>query len=272
MDTLQVEVKLREILAGLCDSKAIEALEQLLKSSSAALVLFRDRQCRSLLTQIEARLRPESLKYELSRDIRAGLHRIMTREEFNRPGKSLHTLEGTFLWTKGKCSSLFQTSKEALLQANIFALMDASSLSRLYCRYGRHILDLTSMKSRTISYEVKGVLLVSKCTPVFYTDGQLPPRLGIFLQTRRSKRLQYSSFSPSRLQSLYPFLSPSFFTQSPATPLFRDVPKSPFSTPLDAFASPLVKQSPLEAEDYVASLSPSLLYVSEPQVRDFVPQ
>lgn len=272
MDTLQVEGQLREVLAALSDPTAIEVLEQLLKSSSTALVLFRDRQCRSLLTQIEARLRPESCRYDLSRAIREALQQVMTKEEFNRPGKSLHTLEGTFLWTKGKCSSLFQTSKEALLQVNIFALMDAASLSRLYCRYGRHILDLTNMKSRTISYEVKGLLLVSKCTPVFYTDGQLPPRLGIFLQTRRSNRPLHS-FSPSRLQSLYPFLSPSFFTQSPATPLFPDVPKSPFSTPLGAFASPVVKHScsPLEA-DCLASLSPSLLYVSEPQVRDFAPQ
>ena len=275
MDTLEIEGKLREILAGLSDSKAIDALDQLLKSSTASLPLFRDRQCRSLLSQIEEKLRPESLKYELCRDIRVGLHQVMTNEELNRPGKSLHTLEGTFLWTKGKCSSLFQTSKEALLQANLFTLMSAASISRFYCRYGRHILDLSNMKSRTISYEVKGVLLVSKCTPVFYTDGQLPPRLGVFLQTRRSRRMLQSSFSPSRLQTLYPFLSPSFFIQSPATPHFPGVPKSQFSTPLDAFASPVLKQSgsPLEAEDYMGSLSPSLLYVSEqPEVREFSPQ
>lgn len=275
MDTVEIEEKLREILTGLSDSKALDALDQLLKSSNTALPLFRDRQCRSLLCQIEAKLQPEGLKYDICRDIRLNLHQIMTHEDLNRPVKSLHTLEGTFLWTKGKCSSLFQTSKEALLQANLFALMSAASISRFYCRYGRHILDLNNMKSRTISYEVKGVLLVSKCTPVFYTDGQLPPRLGVFLQTRRSHRMLPSSFSPSRLQALYPFLSSSFFTQSPATPHFPGVPKSHFSTPLDAFASPVLKQSssPMEAEDYMGSLSPSLLYVSEqPEVREFSPQ
>lgn len=136
MGILEIEGKLGEILAGLSDPKAIDALDQLLKSSTASLPLFRDRQCRILLSQIEEKLLPESFKYELCRDIRLGLHRVMTNEELNRPGKSLHTLEGTFLWTKGKCSSLFQTSKEALLEANLFKLMSAASVSRFYCRYG----------------------------------------------------------------------------------------------------------------------------------------
>lgn len=271
MDTLELEDRLRRILAGLDELETIEGLDQVLRSSPQA--LFRSRQCRSLLLQIEGKLRFEAVRYELGRDIREGLHQVMTSREFNRPGKSLHTLEGTFLWTKDKCHSLFQCSKESLLQANLFALMEPHSVSRLYCRYGRHVLDLANMQSRTISYEVKGVLLVSKCTPVFYTDGELPPRLGVFLQTRRSRRVPKLPFSPTQLKSAYPFLSPSFFSQSPATPHFPGVPKSPFSTPVEAFLSPELKQSCSPAEDdYAGSLSPSLLYVSESNIRDFVPQ
>jgi hypothetical protein len=232
--------------------------------------LFSDRRCRNLLEQIEVQLRPAALKYSLAREIKENLHKFLTKSEQNRPAKALLSLQGAFLWARGRCHLLFQTQKETLLNLNLFDLMDGKSQSALYCKYGKHILNLENMKPRVIVYRVKDVLLVSKCSPVFYTDGISSPTLGVFMETRRSRRLPVlQPQSPEGLREVYPFLDPSFFAQSPTTPTFMGVPKEPFSTPgqrnVERGSSGTSGEPVEEGRD---GLSPSLMYDSE-CVRDF---
>ena len=267
MDTVSLSCQLTDILSELDQSSALEALDSLLKGSQSCRDLFEEKETRLLLSKIEARLLPEVLRYELAREIREKIHAFLIKAEENKPGKSLHSLQGAFLWVKGNCASLFQTPKEVLLQSSLFDLMAPSSVSHLYSRYGAQMLNVNTMASRTLTYEVKGVLLVSRCTPAFYTDGSFNPKLGVFVETRRSKRLKpLPLFSPRRLQSLYPLLQPGFFLQSPATPLFLGVPTDPFSTPTKGS-----EDSP-QARDVEAhgSLSPSLLSDCELPVRGFL--
>lgn len=261
MDTASLRGRLSDVvrLVHLPDSPLL--LEPLVRCPEIFQAMASDIVCRDYLGQILASYQEAELKYRLLRVIQKGLNDYDSASAHRRLGKSLHDISGRFLWSQRKCGELFQMENSELQHYNLFELMDAESQSDIYEAYGAQLIDAENLRSVVISYFVRGIRLVSRCTPVYYSNGASNSRFGIFVETRRSGKSNMPkgrSFSPKSFESCEQPGTPSFLATEELYPTHLEL-KRTLCTPSPKWQSIKVEDSDCKNEVFTAfSITPLL--------------
>jgi len=189
MDTESLRAQLAEALASVQHPRSPLLLEPLLHNPEILQAMVSDCICRDLLQQIAVCYQSAEPRYRMLRLIQQGLSYYDKAQARRRIGKSLHDIQGSFLWAQRKCGELFQRDAETLQLCNLFELMDVESQHRIYETYGQQLISAENLNSVVIGYRVNGLRLVSRCTPIYYSTGSGDSRFGIFVETRKSRSL-----------------------------------------------------------------------------------
>jgi hypothetical protein len=247
LDTTVLRLRLTEIVRSINHPAAPELLGALLQSPETFKAIAKDKECRDLLAQIATFFKDAEARYFAFRTIQKGLDNFGREGRKDKPALSLHGVKGNFLWCQKRCAQLFGSDKYAIREESLFELMDLSSRELLNAKFGPNLLNSDSLKGVVISYSVKGVQLVSKCTPVYYNNGSSSSRFGILVRTRLSRKPSTApSDSYSPLPTSNSFLDSALKSEPPLTPSFLTLTDSELlQTPLSELRRDLLTPSPM---------------------------
>ena len=245
MDTTSLRTQLTEVLRSVNDHRAPFLLDPILRSRDTLQTLLADRPCRDLLAQIATFFQDAEPRYHSLRLIQQAFSDFEKEDARKKTAKSLHDVKGNFLWCQEKCAGLFQTDVHTLREENLFDLMDTESQNKLFAKFGPHLMSPDELKSVVISFIVKGVRLVSRCTPVYYNNCVSSSRFGIFVQTRKSSRREFVYRDNCLPSSAGSFIDSALMAEVQLTPGFLTLTGSDLlRTPLSDLRRTLATPSP----------------------------
>lgn len=109
-------------------------------------------------------------------------------------GVAVLDISGNFIWADPACCQIFELLQQDLLKANVFDLMNDSSIAKLISAYSSEIL--TRSRTLTLEFSLKsGRSFVARATEVILS-ASTQKRYGIMLQSSRRKGFNSESVGP----------------------------------------------------------------------------
>lgn len=103
-----------------------------------------------------------------------------------------------------KCESVFKLNSQRLRKSNIFQIMNQTSLTYLYMRYGQYIMNENKPKVITYVLQDEMTALTSRCSPLIFKDSTGNYIFGVLLETREARHKNNDNHKdPFKLSSTY---------------------------------------------------------------------
>ncbi|CAG9330205.1 unnamed protein product [Blepharisma stoltei] len=274
MDTEStLEDQLKKILDNIDKDSSLLALQFILTTSHNIAKIFSNPSTRDLILLILGQLKRSVLASNIYYMIQSCSASADHRALKDAKVKSLHDLEGRFLWVGFGCENIFGISEQNLKNCSLFGIMSQNSLLRLIDKHGKYLIKKNG--SRIISYSLakdQNTILTSKCTPAIIGSTPNSFEVGIILLTRHSKTKKIPSKSSKKVKILNketesiietPTILPEFSFLSPISSEFKFPeiekisPPPTFFTPFQSKATPYK-----ETEKVIKEIEPESISIT----------